>query len=199
MYHWRKMTERDREQILELRKARNLPWHNPPYLDFNVARQYLISSSCYEHVPVIGKNSQRMTNCEAEVLKICDDFCSRIYAWCILPNHYHVFVKTERVKELRAAIGQFHGRSSFEWNCADDRRGRKVWHNCFEKPMKSERHFWATLNSVHHNPVRHGYVRQWQDWPWSSARKYLDEVGPGEAKRIWSKYPILDYGKKWDI
>jgi putative transposase len=52
---------------------------------------------------------------------------------------------------------------------------------------------------VHHNPVHHGYVRRWQDWPWSSARQYLETVGPEEAKRIWLTYPILDYGKKWDI
>ena len=74
MYHWRKITESDRKQILELRKVRNLPWHNPPHLDFNAARQYLISSSCYEHAPVLGKDPERMTKCEAEVLRICDRF-----------------------------------------------------------------------------------------------------------------------------
>src|SRR5947207_981414 len=98
MYDWRKMTEGDRKQVLELRKARKLPWHNPPHLDFKVANQYLISSSCYEHVPVIGKGPERMTECESEVLRICDELSSRIYAWCILPNHVHVLVKTERIK-----------------------------------------------------------------------------------------------------
>jgi putative transposase len=199
MYRWRKMSEEERRQILALRRARNLPWHSPPHLDFKVARQYLISSSCYEHAPVIGKNPERMTECEAELLRICDDFCSRIYAWCILPNHYHLLVKTERIKELLREIGEFHGGSSFQWNLADDRRGRRVWHNCFERPMKSERHFWASLNYVHHNPVHHGYVKRWQDWPWSSAQQYLEKLGPAEAKRIWFEYPILDYGKKWDI
>jgi putative transposase len=140
-----------------------------------------------------------MTECESEVLSICDEVGSHIYAWCILPNHYHVLVKTERVKDLRRKIGQFHGRSSFEWNRADDRRGRKVWYNSFERPMKSERHFWATLNYVHHNPVHHGYVKRWQDWPWSSAREYLERVGREKAKQAWLRYPTLDYGKKWDV
>jgi hypothetical protein len=61
------MSEDDREQVLELRKARNLPWHSPPHLDFQVAKQYILSSSCYDHVPVIGKDPERMTECEAEV------------------------------------------------------------------------------------------------------------------------------------
>ena len=55
------------------------------------------------------------------------------------------------------------------------------------------------IHYVHHNPVHHGYVKRWLDWPWSSARQYLEKVGLEEARRIWLKYPILDYGKKWDI
>jgi putative transposase len=139
-----------------------------------------------------------MTDCEAEVLELCREFCSAIYAWCILPNHYHLLARTERIKELRLGLGRFHGRSSFTWNGEAGQRGRKVWHNCFERPMKSERHFWASLNYVHHNPVRHGYVKRWQDWPWSSAAEFLQQVGRDRAA-VWKQYPILDYGKKWDI
>ena len=140
-----------------------------------------------------------MTDCEAEVLQICREFGSETHAWCILPNHYHLLLRTERIKELRRELGQFHGRSSFSWNGEDKQRGRKVWHNCFERPMKSERHFWATVNYVHHNPVHHGYVEHWQEWPWSSAAEFLQREGREKAAEIWKKYPILDYGKKWDI
>jgi putative transposase len=199
MYDWRKMSDADRKQVLARRQALKLPWHNPPHFNFTVAKQYLVSASCYEHAPVIGKDSDRMTECESEVINICHQFASRIYAWCILPNHYHVLIKTEAIEQLRHKLGQFHGRSSFIWNTVDDQRGRKVWHNCVERTIKSERHFWATLNYVHHNPVHHGYVRRWEDWPWSSASRYLDTVGREQALRTWRLYPILDYGKKWDI
>jgi putative transposase len=64
--------------------------------------------------------------------------------------------------------------------------------------MKSERHFWATLNYVLHNAVRHSYVERWQDWPYSSAAQYLEEVGREEAERRWREYPVLDYGNDWD-
>jgi putative transposase len=139
-----------------------------------------------------------MADCEEQILKICDDFCLSLYAWCILPNHYHIFPRTDRIKELRHALGQFHGRSSFSWNNEDHNRGRKVWFNCFDRPIRSERHFWATLNYVHHNPVHHGYVSHWQDWPWSSAREFLGAVGRKQALEIWLQYPILNYGQKWD-
>lgn len=65
--------------------------------------------------------------------------------------------------------------------------------------MRSERHYYATLNYVLNNAVHHGYVEKWQDWPWSNAAEYLDTVGEIQAAEIWRKYPVLDYGSKWDV
>ena len=95
-------------------------------------------------------------------------------------------------------IGQLHGRTSFEWNGQDNTRGRKVWYRCVERSMRNERHRWATLNYIHNNPVHHGYVQRWQDWPFGSAIEYLEHVGAEQAGEIWRKYPVLDYGKGWD-
>ena len=55
-------------------------------------------------------------------------------------------------------LGQLHGRTSFLWNAEDGCRGRHVWHRVAETEIKSESHFWATMNYVLHNAVRHGYV-----------------------------------------
>ncbi len=63
---------------------------------------------------------------------------------------------------------------------------------------RSERHFFATLNYVHNNPVKHGYVEKWQDWPYSSASEYLMKMGRETASQIWKEYPVLDYGNEWD-
>ncbi len=185
--------------MLKLRLASHVPWHSPPHWVQEGEQRYLISAACYEHVPVIGRSPERMTECEAEVGRICRNLCAEMYAWCILPNHYHVLIRTEGISELLFELGQFHGRSSFAWNGEDGRRGRKVWYNCFERRMRSERDFWASLNYVHHNPVHRGYVKRWEDWLWSSAAEFLRQLGRDRAREIWKKYPLLDYGKKWDL
>jgi REP-associated tyrosine transposase len=187
------------EGILKLRQSQRRPWHSPPHLDLDANLQYLVTAACYEHECIIGKSSDRMTECEDELLKVVHELCSATYAWCVLPNHYHLLLKTERIKDVRRALAQLHGRSSYCWNSEDTARGRKVWFNCFERPMKSERHLWASLNYVHHNPVHHGYVAHWQDWPWSSAADFLWQMGREKAEAIWRKCPILEYGKKWDV
>ena len=144
MYDWRQMTAEDRAHVLDVRRARQLPWHSPPHLDLEGTHQYLISAACYEHAQIIGKSPERMTECEEALLKACHEFSLTTHFWCILPNHYHVLVTTEQIEELRRGLGRFHGRSSHAWNGEDSARGRKVWYNCFERPMKSRRHFLAT-------------------------------------------------------
>lgn len=191
------MTPEQRAEALQCRQARRLPWHSPPHGAH--VDQFLITAACYEHRPVIGSTPARMTACENGVLSACRSCGAEVCAWCVLPNHYHLLVRSVRLKELVRRLGQFHGRSSNAWNDEEDCRGRKVWHRCFDRRIRSERHLWATTNYVHHNPVFHGYVGRWQDWPWSSASAFLESVGREEASRIWTDYPVLDFGKKWDV
>jgi len=199
MYDWRKLTDAQRESVLKARKRRRRPWHSPPHNDYREDLCFIIAAACYEHAPIIGNSPERMAECEDEVLKVCQDFGATVYAWCILPNHYHLLVRTDRIKELLSLFGKFHGRSSYYWKKEENKRGRKVWFNSFERDMKSHRHFMASLNYVNNNAVHHGYVTRWQDWEFSSAKLYLEQVGRDEAERIWREYPILDYGKKWDV
>jgi putative transposase len=47
-------------------------------------------------------------------------------------------------------------------------------------------------------PVKHGYLKRWQDWPFSGAAAFLEGVGRERAAAVWRDYPILDFGKGWD-
>lgn len=107
-------------------------------------------------------------------------------------------MQTADVRSLKKRIGQLHGRTSYSWNRQEQCSGRKVWHAVPETWIKSERHFWATLNYIHYNPVKHRYVDHWLDWPWSSGKDFLDYVGEREVERIWEQYPIKHYGESWD-
>lgn len=199
MYLWRKLTEEQQKEALEYRRLHYFPKHSPPHFDFAGKKQYLITAACYEHKHIISKSTDRMADCESRILSACEEQGAEIYAWCILPNHYHILLMTDDVKGIRKQLGLFHGRSSFKWNGEDNCRGRQVWHNCFERRMKSERHYFATLNYVLNNPVHHGYCKNWEDWPWSNASEYLGQMGRDKALKIWRDYPIKDYGKKWDV
>ena len=199
MYRSRRMTPEQRIEALQCRQKRGLPWHGPPHYEAdNEHAIYMFTASCYEHHPVVGKSAERMADFEFELLEATKAQSERVFAWIVLPNHYPLLAHVPDLDGVLGALGMLHGRTSYRWNGEEAQRGRKVWHRAAETVIKSERHFWATLNYVLHNAVRHGYVERWQDWPYSNAADYLAEVGRGEAERRWRDCPILDYGKDWD-
>ncbi len=191
------MVESQRADILSLRKQTCLPWHSPRHCESEKTR-YHITSACFEHKPIIGYSPERMADFEAAMLQRVELSVQNIYAWAILPNHYHVLVKSIDVKKVLKEFGRLHGSTSYRWNGEEKLRGRKIWFNSMETSIKSDAHFWSTMNYIHHNPVRHGYVDKWLDWPFSSAGNYMREFGRDNAEKMWKGYPITNYGKDWD-
>ncbi len=135
------------------------------------------------------------------VTELCDlleEHCRHVFAWVVLPNHYHVLVDVPQLKSLFREIGKLHGRNSFDWNGQENQRGRQVWCKAAETVMKSEGHFYATINYILNNPVHHGYCRCWTDWPFSNVKEYLEQVGRDVALNRWRSYPLYEYGHQWD-
>lgn len=197
MYRWRKLTLDEQAALLDWRKRRQRPWHSPPHF-FQGPGWFHLTAACYEHAPIPGKDAARMSSFTEELLASLDAASAAVHAWCVLPNHYHLLVLAPDLKPLLAMLARLHGRSSHLWNGEDGQRGRKVWCAPADRLIRSEAHFWATLNYIHHNPVKHGWVEKWTDWPFSSATDYLASVGREEALRRWRCHPVLDYGAGWD-
>lgn len=197
-YLWRQLTDAQREELLLHRMENRRPWHSPPHRGSEIPLSYHITAACFEHAPHIGYSPARMEETGAALLTAFDVHAAKVHAWCVLPNHYHALIFTDQVLELLATLGQMHGRLSFQWNGEERTRGRKVWYGAVEREMRGERHFWATMNYVHHNPVRHRYVKRWQDWPYGSAVEFLARMERAEVEAIWQAYPVLEYGAGWD-
>lgn len=197
MYDWREASPAERARMLSERKLRGLPWHGPPHLQ-GLTGLYHICAACYEHEPYIGTTLERLRNFTQALLETLRDTNTEIYAWCVLINHYHVLLETDYpLKNLIKELGKLHGRTSFKWNGEENCRGRKVWCNVIDRWIRGETHFWTALNYIHHNPVKHSLVKQWQEWPYSSAHDYLDKVGREKAQEVWVTFPVKDYGVEW--
>jgi putative transposase len=196
-YLWRKLPPRQQAELLAWRQKQGLPWHKPPHRA-GLKTRYHLTAACYEHQSYIGYSDERMQQFCVVLLRVLQENSALIHAWCVLPNHYHSLIETSDLCAVIGALGRMHGRLSFEWNGEENLRGRQVWSGATDRYLRNDRHFWATVNYVHHNPVHHGYVQRWQDWPFSSATEYLAGMEREEVVRIWKEYPVKDYGKGWD-
>ena len=192
------MTRQQREKVLEDRARNGRPSHSVPHVASDTTTYYMVTAACFEHKPVIGQSPDRMTKFENDLVEILNENCQQVFAWTVLPNHYHVLIDTQNVEVVLQVLGQLHGRNSFCWNGEEDQRGRQVRCNAAETAMKSEGHYYASLNYVLHNAVHHGYVEKWADWPYCNAEQYLAASGREQAIQIWRSYPLYDYGKDWD-
>ncbi|WP_413167870.1 REP-associated tyrosine transposase [Capilliphycus salinus ALCB114379] len=195
MYQYRHLTPEQKAEILQYRKQQGFPPHSPPH-PVQDQQFYLLSAACYEHKPRINTLSRRQ-----EILnQLFTHFIeagSEILAWVILANHYHLLVENIEFKKISEILRFIHGRLARQWNLEDNLTG-KVWYSYSDRAIRSERHYYATLNYIHYNPVKHNYVKSPYDWETSSVHWYLQEKGRDWLRSCWVEYPVRDYGKGWD-
>ncbi|MEX2607442.1 MAG: hypothetical protein WD708_08860 [Kiritimatiellia bacterium] len=196
MYEWRKLTDTQRFDVLNQRIEDERLWHTPTH--FIPDRWIHITAACFEHRHLIGHSFERIHSFSRDLQRVIHPPLAKMRAWCVLPNHYHALAEVYLSRNLRRELGKLHGRSSHIWNVEEGCRGRQCFHGCLMKEIKSEAHWWSTVNYIHHNPVKHGHADTWMEWPFSSARLFLETTPRETAKKIWSEYPITGMGKNWD-
>ena len=197
-YENRKLTPAEREDVLRKRREHGYPLHAPPH-PFRDAGQYLITAANFEHAPIMA-SPERRTNFEARLLATMDGIRAVVYAWVVLPNHYHILLGVDALDQVSAALKQLHGTTSREWNLADEQTGqRRVWYKFTDRQVRDEAHFYYALNYVHYNPVKHGVAGEPYEWPWSSLNNYLDAHGRQWLRNTWQAHlPGDAFGQGWD-
>ncbi|MGB0723570.1 MAG: hypothetical protein ACPGU7_14365, partial [Gammaproteobacteria bacterium] len=66
---------------------------------------------------------------------------------------------------------------------------RQVWHNYWDYCPRDEREYRVRLCYLLNNPVKHGYVSDLHDWPWSSFHRLIGEGGEEGLRRIFMDHP----------
>ena len=111
-----------------------------------------------------------------------------LYAYCLMPNHFHLFVETPQTN-----LGRFMGRLTTAYAMYWRHRHRKPGH-CFQNRYKAplvegDDYAVALTRYIHLNPVKTRAARgaqpealwkQLRSHPWSSVHGYLDEKRTAE-------------------
>ncbi len=164
--------------------------HVPPYLLVDKAI-YFVSCRTYQGLPIID-SAQKKEIVLTNLLDIIKTFGYELHGWVILDNHYHVLFKVSEAKTIPLAFQRIHGKSSREINTIDGIRGRKVWYNYWDECVRDEKDYYNKLNYIHVNAVKHGYVKNPEDYEFSSYRAYLKAIGQDWIRDILARYPVGD-------
>ncbi|MDZ8024997.1 MAG: transposase [Nostoc sp. DedQUE01] len=208
MYKYHKLTPEQKAELVEQRLSRGYPPHSPPHL-IRDRQFYLLTVACYEHKCHMQSESRRqqLLNKIFDRFRIGDNDHESaealttnltIYAWVVLPNHYHLLVQVENFDILSDLFRRTHGALSRQWNIEDNITKRKIWYSWSDRAIHSERHYYTTLNYIHYNPVKHGLVQSPYDWVETSVHWYLQAFGRQWLRDCWTQYPLQSYGKDWD-
>src|SRR5262245_22522216 len=197
MYEYRRMTREQRQAVVDERRSRGFPLHKPPHPEQGPG-WYFITAATFEHRSHFAQ-PRELTALQNRLLEALNHGRFPCAAWGVLPDHYHLLVETTSLAKLGRAIGPVHGRSSHYANTRDKTRGRQVWYKFNDRLVQSERHFWTCLHYILNHPAKHGYVSNPQEWPWSCWADVVREYGEPRVSDLMQRYPLLDFGKDWDI
>jgi putative transposase len=196
MYKYRDLTPEQRAEVIEQRRSRGYPPHSPPH-QVRGGSRYLLTAACYEHKchMVLDARRQQMLNVLFETFI---NNSVELQAWVVLPNHYHLLAYVPDFSVLKSLFRSVHGSTANQWNAEDNVSGRKVWYRYVDRAMRSERHFYTTLNYIHYNPVKHRWSESPYEWSHSSVHWYLEHYGREWLRDLWVRYPVREYGRNWD-
>ena len=107
-------------------------------------------------------------------------------AWACLSNHYHVLALSPEVGDLTRLIRGFHSKLSIALNKRDRTPGRRVMYQFWDRCITYENGYFARLNYVMHNPVKHGVVEDARVYPFCSARWFRETQTPAFCRRVAS-------------
>ena len=115
---------------------------------------------------------------------------TRVWAYCLMPNHLHLILVPSREDGLRATLGETHRRYTRLINTREGWRGH-LWQERFHSFVMDETHLLLCARYVELNPVAAGLVARPEEWPWSSARAHLSgtDKEPVEAAPLLERIP----------
>lgn len=161
--------------------------HNPPHL-FLPNTKYFITGSTYHRKHYLNGDEPKYALFES----MKKGFTNKdwiIEDWVILDNHYHLMVNSPQDStELGYIIKEIHKFNAL-WikkNIQSARNEEKIWYNYWDTCITYEKSYFARLNYIWFNPVKHGYTDDPEKWIHGSyyyrmknEKEYLDKILKG--------------------
>jgi REP element-mobilizing transposase RayT len=89
-------------------------------------------------------------------------------AWVVMPNHVHALIAPEEGAMLGDIVRRWKGPTARAINALHGTRGAFWARDYFDRYMRDERHYAATVAYIENNPVAAGLCGSAKDWGFGS-------------------------------
>jgi putative transposase len=129
------------------------------------------------------------------------------YAYSLMPNHFHFLAGVKDADAIQSTFPKFETLEKFiskqfanffssytqSYNKVYQRKGSLFIKNFKRTPILDLRQWQETFIYIHLNPVKHGFVKDHQNWRWSSWQAYQQPERPSSLDREY----YLNFFDEW--
>ncbi|MDM7924624.1 MAG: hypothetical protein QUS35_01235 [bacterium] len=173
---------------MEYRRPRR---HHPLHLCVDNSI-YFLTARIRGDGPRLEKSETRLLFLNHLKKKLSDASCV-LYAWAVLPDHYHILFQGGSGGFLGPLMQAVHGGFSREFNRLEGKPGRRVFQNYWDRCVRDRRDFYSHFNYIHQNPVKHGLVCGLADYDCSSYLYWREKKGERWMDSCFELFPIVDF------
>ena len=159
---------------------------------------YFITAGTYGRKPHFDSDAKKELLFET-ICEMLEHHESGLDGWVILSNHYHMLLRLKDAFRLPQLIRRIHSKSAVLLNKSSRTPGRKVWYQYWDECIRDEKDFYAKLNYIHSNPVKHGYVDSPEAYKFSSYGSYLRTRGKKWVQDVFGRFPPTEVEKGDDF
>ena len=162
------------------------PWHHRPAHVLAPNKMYIVTAGTMRKEHFFQEPDRRELLQEA-LFEALAAYGWLLKAWAVFSNHYHFVGRSpENAGTLKTMIQRLHSQTARAVNRLDGASGRRVWFQYWDTCLTYEKSYYARLNYVNNNPVKHGLVPVARNYPFCSANWFANNAEPSYRRKVES-------------
>ena len=141
----------------------------------------VLSETGLYHIIFRGLNRQNLFEEDEDYIKlleIINDIKTvvgiQIYAYCLMTNHVHLFLREKESGDIKAIMHKLLTRYVMWYNRKYQRSGSLIGNRYKSEPIEDETYYLTLMRYIHQNPVKAGMVDKPEKYIWSSYNDYIN-------------------------
>jgi len=140
--------------------------HAPTHLFIEISK-YFFTGAIYQKQRLLTGAKTKEIFIE-QLIRFIKKYNWELLEWIVLENHYHFLAQVTNSSVMPKVINTIHKTSAFYIKKELKLQTRPFWYQYWDRCIRNDKHFYETAMYILYNPIKHHYVDNLRDYPFSS-------------------------------